>query len=269
MRILSNFNTNLDQEKIKEKSIVIKQYYFYLFTWDKILLYISFFVVLYFLWVYQQNILWNFYWTLFNVVSGVVILLWMIIQLRFIIFYIKHFQLYYDNKNKKILEEQDKKFDWALKVSFLLLFLNIVLTLVTSYLAIFTDIVKDKSWMDISIYILLNIGSVYLQWHIIKKALIDFEMDFYFIDGEVWEIWKISQSWFLNLQSQTSRFILISAVNSNSKGFLRSLFNFGYIDIVTTDSSPNIRMTYVKKPADIEHIIKLAQTKFNKENNID
>lgn len=257
MKILSNFNTNLDQEKIHEKSIVVKHYPMYLVSWWKLWIYAFFLMILFWFWYLQQSVFWYPLWTILNIIYFILIAIWLYYHSSFIFTYIKNFKTYYDINNKHLLEKHDIYYDKALKISLFLLIINIVLSIVSCFYGYFNDNIK---FFDIVLYFITNITLIILQWAIIKKSLIDFEMDFMVIDWKAWEISIISQSGFFNIGNPTAQFHLISWVNSQSKGIIRSWLDYWFIDIITMSNDPNMSIKYIKNPWQIASIIKMAKS---------
>lgn len=255
MKILENFNTGLDQEKIHEKSFVIKQYPMYIFKFKNILLYLSYLILLYFFILMQQKVFGWELWLIFTAVYLITILFWLYSSWNFLYHYIKTFQPYYDLKNKHLLVKQDKIYDKTLKFSFILLFLNLFLL----FGSIFYWFIIHVWYFNLFVYWILNLFLIIVQWSIVKKALIDFEMDFSYVDWKTLEVAQLEQNWFFHIEHNAASFNLISSVDWSSKWIVRSWLNYWYIEIVTMWTKPNIVLKYVKDPTWIARLIQMAK----------
>jgi len=256
MKILWNFHTWLDQEKIHEKSFIIKQYPMYMVSFWKIVLYLFFILILFFFMYFQNILFWNKWGTFSNIIYGILILYWFYAHWNFIFYYAKNFQDYYDLTNIHILKKQDIIFDKALSSSLFLLLLNFILSII-SLIYWYTH---NPWFFNLFSFIFLNVMLIILQWLIIKKALIDFEMDFTVVDGLSAKIDKISQSWFFKINSSAAKFNLISSIDWDSSWIVRSYLGYGFIEIVTMSDRPNLTIRYVKNPSFIVDLIDRAQT---------
>lgn len=255
MKILENFNTNLDQIKIHEKSFVIKQYPMYIFQFKNILLYISFMIVLYFFIGMKQKIFWSEFWIISNLIYLSIIGWWLFSSWQFLYHYVNTFQEYYDLKNKHLLKKQDKIYDKTLKFSFILLFLNLCLLILSIFYWFYTQI----NLLTLLIFWIMNIFLIWIQWCIIKSSLIDFEMVFTYVDWKTFEVAQMEQNWFFHINHNAASFNLISSVDGSSKGIIRSWLNYWYIEIVTMGTKPNIIMKYVKNPSWVARLIQMAK----------
>ena len=258
MKILENFKTDLDQQRIHKQSFVIKQYPMYIVSFKNLMIYLLFFVNLIFFIYYQQIVFWNYIWTILNVIYAILIWAWLYNQWKFLWYYIKHFQVYYDLKNKELLEKQDKVYDRTLLISLLMLFVNILSSIGSIF---YWFMSSNTDFINLILYIVSNLWLVIFQWLIIKKALIDFEMNFTVVDWKLMKVDQITQTWFFNINYNWATFDLISSIDWNSSGIIRSWLNYWYIDIATMGDSPNITIRYVKKPEFIADLILMAKNK--------
>ena len=258
MKILWNFKTNLDQESIHEKSFIIKQYPMYIVSFKNLLIYLAFFWNLYLFILYQQTVFWNSIWTILNVIYGSLIWYWLYNQWKFLWYYIKHFQVYYDLKNKHILEKQDVVFDKTLIISMIMLSINLLSSIWASIYWIYSS---NTDFINLGIYIISNLWLIALQWMIIKAALIDFEMNFTVIDWNLMKVNQITQTWFFNIHYNWATFDLISSIDWNSSWIIRIWKQYWYIEIATMGDTPNVTITYVKRPEFIADLILTAKNK--------
>ena len=71
-------------------------------------------------------------------------------------------------------------------------------------------------------------------------------MDFIVLDGTTEEILQVQQNGFLSISNKSANFKLVSAVDDHSHWLLKSYLNYGYIEVVTLSTEPNITISYVK-----------------------
>ena len=258
MKILGNFNTTLDQEKLTNKSFLIKTYPMFLISFKNIIIYFSFIFILLLFIYYQQKIFWNLYGTIANIIYLILLGFWIIYQSWFLYYYIRHFKVIYTEKDKELLKKQDEKYDKTLKFSFLLLFINIFTSILSCFIIYFTNII-ETNFLDLSIFLFLNFSLIFLQWSIIKNALINLEMNFTIVDWDLMKVDQVTQKGFFKINYNGATFDLISSIDWDSSWIFRSWLQYWRVDIATMGNTPNITIKYVKKPSFIADLILRAK----------
>jgi len=234
MKILSNFNTKLDEEKlmhwIKEywKALLIKRHKLFLIE-PFFMFLIASIIFLVLIWIlyyefYEKNLV------IFFIMSFLYFIwIWIWIFLTF-----KNFLNYFKNYSflKTKIDEKDLE-DWEIekffKHSLVLMFYQIILLIWNSIVSFYymNDIMEI---FLILLQIILNISFIYLLLKVLKK-IIDFEMDFTIITPK--NITFYNQSWLLKRESKTIDIEKIKSISVHKKWLIRSLFNFWEIRILT------------------------------------
>ena len=268
MKILSSFNTKLDENLLKEKIeeywennvFLIKRHWLYL-LW------------MFFFWIFMIATLWLLIYILnisLNTTDFIIIVslnllwvwLWLILTFYQLFKYLSHYNFLKQTISKE--ELKDGILEKYLKFSFILFIYQIILMIITSILMI-----QNNPW-DIT-DILLNIWQVFISFiflYLIYKILyilINFEMDFVLISPE--NISFYNQSWLFRRESKAiwvEKIKSIQAIQANKKWVIRALFDFGEIIILTEWDEAwkwEVRLKYIPKPDKIKnkilHLMKL------------
>lgn len=260
MKFLDNFNTNLDAEYIHNRSFVVKNYFMYLLSSGKVVSYIIFLLVFLVFLYLQQQLFWVVLGNILNVVYVFLVSIWLFFHIKFLIGYIRYFRPYFDINGKKYLEKQDKRYEKALISSLVILIANVLVSLFSLFY-----LIQIEKIVWVIAFVITNLSLISTQWIIIKKSLIDFEMDFAVVDLKMGELIIVEQTWFLSKKIYGIRLNLISTITSSSSGLLRSWLGYGRIIITTVSDQPDMVMRYVKNPGLIEQMTKIAVNKTKKE----
>lgn len=259
MKILSNFNTALDQDLLREDTIIVKKHPLFLLQ--------SIFPFLFFLICYGGIMYLNQSGkgTIGLIIDGIftlVFLFWFWKIASYTREYLVNFRMFYTLKDKKLLEENDKHFDAFLKMSFFIIALNIVISLVNLGVGVFLifqmnaefsfEHTKEIGLLLLSIF--LNLGMIFIQIHLFKKC-IDLEMDFCAFTQA--KISYVNQLSFLSKEVSELRYDKVTNISVNKKGILHALFDYGDILIFTEgeDTQEKTKVPYVKNPMKVREIL--------------
>jgi len=259
MKILSSFDTKLDEKILKEKlekhkeAFMIKRHYLYLF---KMIWYVLLIFIFLSLLIIILNKLLDFYAFLIIVLLN---LFWLWIWIWLTVYqlwkYLKNYEFFKSEITKEDLE------DWLLekyfKFSFFLFAYQIILSIITTILSFYSNI---HWWLNFT-NILLNIIQIILNllflYFIYKTlyVLINFEMDFVMITDE--NISLYDQTWIFKRKSTTIWVDKIKSINASKKWIIRSFFDFWEIKILTEwdDQNWEITLKYIPQPEKVKNKI--------------
>jgi len=262
MKILSTFDTKLDEKILKEKlektwkAFIIKRHWLYL--WNMFIFAILMLLIFMLLFIVLSKILDT---TSFWIITSLNILgiwLWLVLTFYQLLKYLSKYQII-----KTKVHDSDLK-DWLFekyfKFSLFLFLYQVVLTIITTILALSEN--KNINWNEIITGILWNIAQVSISLlflyfiYKILYVLVNFEMDFVIVTHH--DISFYNQSWLTKRQSKTISVDKIKSIQANKKGIIRALFDFWEVIILTEwDEAGKWEMVlkYIPKPEIIKNKI--------------
>jgi len=258
MKIFSSFDTKLDEKILKEaltqewQAFMIKRhklYLLYMFIWvflaviDSILIGI----VLYFMLPL---------WLLIIII--LLYILWMGIWIILSIVQLKEYLKKYEFIRTTISEEELK--DWLLekflKFSIWLFFYQILLSIWTTIIWFLYNQIPGLNGILLNLWqLLLSLLFIYFVYKSLY-VIVNFEMDFSVITPT--KITSYNQTGLFKRESKTVWVDKIKTIQSNKKGIIRSLFDFGEIIILTEWDEKNnweIKLKFIAQPDVIKNKI--------------
>ena len=262
MKILSNFNTKLDEEKLQYyinkywewEIVLIKRSPIFLLSvlFLILILLIIFIFLLYVVYYQYHNELYKYLFMFFYI-------LWLWIYLILTISLVFWYLFWKKHENIKTTIKNDDFENWHyehfLKWSLFLIFFQILLLILWLFF-IYID------WKEIDIYkiwlfilqLILNLGFLYLMFKIFK-IIVDFENDFTIVNADKIEF--TNQNWIFTRSTHSIDREKIKTISVNKKWILGSLFNVWSLTIFTEWDEKNweINLKYLENPEKVHKVI--------------